>query len=255
MDPMQSATSSSPSATGQGTPPSTPDLSPAAVLAPIEPAVVTPPATPSGLTIRRAAAYPKSPVFVPRATAITPATSSLIYGIAKIQLSNRVDIHNASSKPALANAREEVQSQSSLKRKFDDNGNEEELHRPKKQDCAVLPENGHGPWGREREVLRVMKLGEPGRLALLASTFSSAESRAGLTKLGEPEMSWEEVRAAVRESPSLWERKETPRPAKLSRFEERTAMVHVYAFPTDPYTTYHPTKPRLQYILPSEDEE
>ena len=179
----------------------------------------------------------------------------MIYGIAKIQLSNCVDIHNASSKPALANAREEVQSQSSLKRKFDDNGNEEELHRSKKQDCGVIPKNAHGPRGRGREVLRVMKFGEPGRLKLLASTFSSAESRAGLTKPGEPEMSWEEVQAAVRESPSLWEQKKTPRPAKLSRFEERTAMDHVYAFPTDPYTTYHPTKPRLEYIPPSEDEE
>ena len=245
---MQSATSSSPSETSQGTPPSTPDLSPAAVLVPKEPAVVTPAATPSGMTIGRAAGYPKAQVLVPHATAVTP-TSSLTNGVAKIKLSSGVDIHNASSKPALANAREEVQLLSRPKRKYDENGNEEELHRPKKQ--AKIP---HGPWERGHEVLRVMKLGEPKRLALLASTFSSAESRARLTKPGEPEMSWEEVQAAVRESPSLWKRKETPRPTNLSRFEERTATVHVYAFPTDPYTTYHPTKPRLQYILPEDEE-
>lgn len=130
---------------------------------------------------------------------------SLALGFANIQLSSGVDIHNVSSKPTLANAREEAQaavrqSPSPLKRKFDGDNNEEELHRPKKQTCGV-----HGPWEREREVRRIMKLGEPRRLALLASTYGSAESRAQLAKPGEPEMSREEVQAAVRESSSLWD--------------------------------------------------
>ena len=133
---------------------------------------------------------------------------------------------------------------------------EEKLHRPKRQRCDVIPSiNAHKPWKRAHEALRVMKLGEPRRLALLASAYTSAESRAQLTKPGEPEMSWEEVQAAVRESLSLWERKETPRPAKMSRFEERTALVHVYAPPTDPCTAYRPTKPRREYVLPTHDEE
>ena len=254
MDPMRPATSSSsPSATSQGTSSSNPGLSPAAVLVPIEPAVVTPPVTPSGLTTSMAAGYPKAPVFEPRATAVAP-TSSLIHGTAKVQLSSCVDIHNASSKPASANARENVHSLSRLKREFDDNGNREELHRPTKQDCGVIPSKIPS-WETGQEVPRVMKLGEPGRLELLASTYSSAESRAELTKPGEQEMSWGEVKAAVRESPSHWEWKETPRPANLSRFEERTAEVLVFGFSTDPYATYHPTKQRLEYRLPSEDEE
>lgn len=130
---------------------------------------------------------------------------SLALGFANIQLSSGVDIHNVYSKPTLANAREEAQaavrqSPSPLKRKFDGDNNEEELHRPKKQTCGV-----NGPWERESEVRRIMKLGEPRRLALLASTYGSAESRAQLAKPGEPEMSREEVQAAVRESSSLWD--------------------------------------------------
>lgn len=128
------------------------------------------------------------------------------------------------------------------------------------------PKNAHNPRKRERERLRIMKLGEPGRLSLLASTFSSAESRAHLTKPGEPEMSWEEVKAAVRESPSPSplkrkfddgddEEEERPQPAMMSRFEERTALIDVYALPTDPSTTYHPTMPRRKHALPTDDEE
>ena len=124
------------------------------------------------------------------------------------------------------------------------------------------PENAQRPWKRVYENLPIMKLGERGRLAFLASTYSSAESRAGLTKAGEPEMSWEEVQAAVRESPP-WKRKfhddeeteETPRPAKMSRFEERTATVKVYAPPKNMYTTYHPTKPRRKHAFLTDDEE
>lgn len=127
--------------------------------------------------------------------------------------------------------------------------------------------NAHKPWKRNHEVLRIMKLGEPGRLALLASTYFSAESRARLTKPGEPEISWEEVKAAVRESTliSPLKRKfddddeekkgETPRPAKMSRFEERTALDDVYAFPTDPSTTYHPTRPRRLHKRSADDGE
>lgn len=109
-----------------------------------------------------------------------------------------------------------------------------------------------------------MKLGEPGRLALLASTYSSAESRSRLTKPGEPEMTWEEVKAAVRESPPLKRKfnsdvdddtEKSPRPAKMIRFEERTARVNVYDFPKNPFTTYHPTKPRRKRSLPMDDEE
>lgn len=47
----------------------------AAVLVPIESAVITPPATPSGLTTR-AAERLKAPVFVPRAAAVTPTPSA-----------------------------------------------------------------------------------------------------------------------------------------------------------------------------------
>ncbi len=119
------------------------------------------------------------------------------------------------------------------------------------------------PWKKVYEDLRVMKLGEPGRLALLASTYSSAESRSRLTKPGEPEMSWEEVKAAVRESPPLKrkfssdveETEEPPRPAKMSRFEERTARVNVYDLPKNPFTTYHPTKSRRKHAFPTDDEE
>lgn len=119
------------------------------------------------------------------------------------------------------------------------------------------------PWKKVFENLRIMKLGEPGRLALLASTYSSAESRSRLTKPGEPEMSWEEVKAAIRESPPLKrklssnveETEEPPRPAKMSRFEERTARVNVYDLPKNPFTTYHPTKPRRTHAFPTDDEE
>lgn len=119
------------------------------------------------------------------------------------------------------------------------------------------------PWKKVYEDLRVMKVGEPGRLALLASTYSSAESRSRLTKPGEPEMSWEEVKAAVRESPPLKrkfssdveETEEPPRPAKMSRFEERTARVNVYDLPKNPFTTYHPTKSRRKHAFPTDDEE
>ena len=232
VDPMQSATSFSPSAPSPGTPPSITALSPAAELVPTATPVVTPPAMLSGLTTRLAGCelVPRAPTGVRRSRpcAVTPTPG-------------------ASSKPTLANAREKVQaafrqSPSPLKRKFDDDDNEEELYRPKKKRCNIIPTIK--PWKRGHEVLRVMKLGEPGRLALLASTYSSASSRAQLVKPGEPEMSREEVQAAVRQSPSLWERKKTPRPAKLSRFEERTAWVKVYAPPTDPDTTFHPTKQR-----------
>ena len=229
---MQSTTSFSPSAPSPGTPPSITALSPAAELVPTATPVITPPAMLSGLTNRLAECelVPRAPTGVRRSRpyAVTPTPG-------------------ASSKPTLANAREKVQaavrqSPSPLKRKFDDDDNEEELHRPKKKRCNIIPTIK--PWKRGHEVLRVMKLGEPGRLALLASTYSSARSRAQLVKPGEPEMSREEVQAAVRESPSLWEQKKTPRPAKLSRFEERTAWVKVYAPPTDPDTTFHPTKQR-----------
>lgn len=121
------------------------------------------------------------------------------------------------------------------------------------------------PWERGHEVLRIMNLGEPGRLAWLAPTYRSAESRARLTKPGELEMSLEEVKAAVRESPSSSlkrkfdhdneEKGETPRPVKMSRFEERTALVDVYAPPTDMYTTYHPTKPRRTHRRSTYNEE
>lgn len=119
------------------------------------------------------------------------------------------------------------------------------------------------PCKKVYEKLRVMKVGEPGRLALLASTFSSAESRSSLTKPGEPEMSWEEVKAAVRQSPPLKRKynrdgddtEEPPRPAKMSRFEERTARINVYDLPKNPFTTYHPTKPRRTHALPMDDEE
>lgn len=127
----------------------------------------------------------------------------------------------------------------------------------------LQPENAHRPWERVHEILPIMKLGEPGRLALLASTYSSAESRAALTRPGEPEMSWEEVQTAVRKSrprkrkfdDDEGETDESPRPAKMSRFEERTAMVDVYALPKNPNTTFHPTKPRLKHALPTVDEE
>lgn len=120
------------------------------------------------------------------------------------------------------------------------------------------------PWKRVHEDLRVMKLGEPGRLALLASTYSSAESRLRLGKPGEPEMTWEEVKAAVRESPPLKRKfnsdveedtENPPRPAKMSRFEERTAREIVYDLPKNPFTTYHPTKPRRKRALAMDDEE
>ena len=129
----------------------------------------------------------------------------LTLGFDNIQLSSGVDIHNESSKPTLANAREEAQaavrqSSSPLKRKFDGDNNEEKLHRPRKLTCGA-----HGPWETEREVRRITMLGEPRRLAFLASTYGSAESRAQLTKPGEPEMSREEVQAAVREPSPLWD--------------------------------------------------
>lgn len=120
------------------------------------------------------------------------------------------------------------------------------------------------PWKKVHEELRVMKVGEPGRLALLASTYSSAESRSRLTKPGEPEMTWEEVKAAVRESPPLKRKlnsyveddaENPPRPAKMSRFEERTARVNVYDLPRNIFTTYHPTKPRRKRALPMDDDE
>lgn len=177
----------------------------------------------------------------------------------------------------------ESPSPSPLKRNFDD-GDDEDEERPQPAmmsrfeertaliDVYALPTDPsttyHPTMPRRkqaREHLRIMKLGEPGRLSLLASTFSSAESRARLIKPGEPEMSWEEVKVAVRESssPSPLKRKyggdddeeEAPWPAKMSRFEERTDVINVYALPTDPYTTYHPTLPRRKHALPTDDEE
>lgn len=119
------------------------------------------------------------------------------------------------------------------------------------------------PWKKVHENLRIMKLGELGRLALLASTYSSAEPRSRITKPGELEMSWEEVKAAVQESPPLKrkfngdeeETEEKPRPAKMSRFEERIAEANVYHLPRDPNTTHHLTKLRRTHEFPTDDEE
>lgn len=140
---MQSATSSSPLATSKGTSPSTSNLSPTVMLALIKPTVVTPSAMLSGLTINRVAKYPKTPVFMLHAIVITLTTFSLIYSIAKIQLSNCIDIHNISSKLTLANVRKKAQLQLNLKQKFDNNGNKEEFQIPKKQDYAIIPENAY----------------------------------------------------------------------------------------------------------------
>ena len=175
-------------------------------------------------------------------------------------------------------------SPSPLKRNFDDSDDEgEERPQPSMMsrfeertaliDVYAVPTDPsttyHPTMPRRKqahEQLRIMKLGEPGRLAFLASTFSSAGSRARLIKPGEPAMSWEEVKAAVRESPSPSslkrkyggddeEEEETSWPAKMSGFEERTDLINVYALPTDPYMAYHPRMPRRKHALPTDDEE
>lgn len=123
----------------------------------------------------------------------------LTTGFGNMNLSSGTGIHNRSSKPdAGGGVQAAVRQSASLKRKFDGDNNKEEFHRPKKVTCGAK-----GPSKTERGVRRIMKLSRPRKLAFLASTNASAESRAELTKPGQPEMSLEEIQAAVQESSPL----------------------------------------------------